>query len=411
MGSTAVEGFKVPEWLNSKFMSEVLSKEKEKKVNAIHIEVNPAVGKGDNYLSTLYRITAECKNGNENTKYYVILKTLPEGEMVQKILEDLNGFKKEVQMYEVVFPAMYSMMKSIFGKLQPISARCFPCREENILVLEDLQHLDYKMANRYNGLDLDHCKVTVRALARFHALSLALHKKDPSIMDVYEETFYADRKQTESYISSKFSALVPEVESWPGYEHYAEKVRKLGQSGFSRLVEIVKPKKNSLNVLNHGDCWVNNMMFHYCPVSGKVDDVRFVDFQIARFSSPVLDLQYFICNSPTDEVRFQCRDTLLKEYHKELVGYMKALKLDCDVITLEQLNEEFEEKNFFGLMTACTILCSAMAQPSDLPDLSEIKEDHLEKGGKTPMAKAYNGRRFREIFEKMLVFYEKKGLL
>lgn len=45
------------------------------------------------------------------------------------------------------------------------------------LVLEDLAPLGYRMADRLVGLDLEHCRLAMRNLAKFHASSVAVCEK------------------------------------------------------------------------------------------------------------------------------------------------------------------------------------------------------------------------------------------
>jgi hypothetical protein len=155
------------------------------------------------------------------------------------------------------------------------------------------------------------------------------------------------------------------------------------------------------------------MMFHYSQKTGKVDDVRLVDFQLARFSSPVLDLQYFLCTSTNDEVRFRQRDHLLSEYHAELRDTLEVLDLDPDQYTLEQLKEEFEEKEVFGLLVVCCTLWAMLASPSDVPDFSQMTEEDFNPNDTTwqPLDKALSGSRYREVLQTFLRHYENKGIL
>lgn len=49
--------------------------------------------------------------------------------------------------------------------------------DPTLLVMEDLAPLGYRMACRQTGLDLSHCILAIRGLARFHATSIALCEK------------------------------------------------------------------------------------------------------------------------------------------------------------------------------------------------------------------------------------------
>ena len=404
-------------WINTELLEEIISSDLKKQVHVTNFEVTRAVPKGENYLSVLYRVAAEYKENEASTgtnKFYMIMKTLPEGELMQGFLEEMKGFEKEARMYTEVLPLMYQLVKNRKGKIDLFSARRLTCSKEDIIVMEDLKHLDYKMALRKEGLDLDHCKIALRSVARFHAASLAVHKSDPKLIESYTEGLYRDHEDKERRDLSKrtmnnnLEELASAVETWPGYEKYGDKLRKIIPNSTERMINIVKPKKNSFNVLNHGDCWVNNMLFHYNPENGKVDDVRFVDFQISRYSSPALDLHYFLCNCPNNDVRMHHKDTLLEEYHRELYEYCKVLKVESDVITLDQLKNEYEEKNFFGLLTACTVLCVIIADAESMPDTKDLTEKDMENN--VFSRNAVRGRRFRDIFQKLLVYYDEKGL-
>jgi thiamine kinase-like enzyme len=419
MGSTNSGEVVIPSWLNYEFLAEILSEAKDKNISVTNMDVKAAVGKGDNYLSTLYRVTlefSESKDGNEVNNYSLVIKTLPPGDILQKLLRIINGFEKELQMYNITLPALHRIMMGVSANanFRSLSARYLPTKKRDMIVLEDLQQFGYKMANRQTGLDLEHCKLTVRALARLHAGSVALHKTDPSSMNMYLESMFADTEEQRAFMNrfgQNLNFLASKIDAWSGYEHYGNKIRKLIPTALDRMIHCTKPKEVSLNVLNHGDCWTNNIMFHYCPKTGQVDDVRFVDFQLLRFSSPALDLQYFLCTSTNDEVRFRQRGYLLREYHAELRDTLEALGLDPDQYTLQQLYDDFEETEIFGLLIVCSYLCSMLASSNEVPDFSELKEEYAVEDDTHPMVKALEGSRFKEVLCTFFHHYESKGLL
>lgn len=60
-----------------------------------------------------------------------------------------------------------------------LNARVFHAQLEDpsFLVLEDLAAQGFRMADKRSGLDLDHCILVMRGLAKFHATSVAVYEK------------------------------------------------------------------------------------------------------------------------------------------------------------------------------------------------------------------------------------------
>jgi predicted GNAT family acetyltransferase len=165
------------------------------------------------------------------------------------------------------------------------------------------------------------------------------------------------------FTASNINALANAVERWPGFEKYGDKLRLIIPTFCDRIADIVKPVPDSLSVLNHGDFWTNNMMFHYCPETGKPDQVRFVDFQLTRYSTLVLDLQYFIHTSASEQERSEYTEHLLQVYHTELQDTLRKRGCDHHIYTFEQLKTEYKDRSFFGLIIACTLLTVVLVDP------------------------------------------------
>lgn len=77
---------------------------------------------------------------------------------------------------------MMDTLKKMSNLLEPahrINARIFYVQKEYpvFLVIEDLATLGFRMADRQAGLDLPHCLLAMRGLARFHASSVAICEK------------------------------------------------------------------------------------------------------------------------------------------------------------------------------------------------------------------------------------------
>ena len=79
-----------------------------------------------------------------------------------------------------------------------------------LLVLEDLAPMGYKMSELEDGLDLEHCLLALRILARYHAASAVLHSQEPSIMKFCHSSVFEEpeaQKCVTKFVSGKLSLI------------------------------------------------------------------------------------------------------------------------------------------------------------------------------------------------------------
>jgi thiamine kinase-like enzyme len=89
----------------------------------------------------------------------------------------------------------------------------------------------------------------------------------------------------------------------------------------------------------HSDLWINNILFH-TNESGKVDDVKFIDFQISYMSSPLSDLVFFLCISM--ERSLQYMDEMLELYRKTIINILEESGCNANQFSKEQFDERLK---------------------------------------------------------------------
>lgn len=72
-----------------------------------------------------------------------------------------------------------SKMNEVLENKYPLNGKGLYGQEVDpvFLAIEDLAPLGFKMANRIQGLDMEHCLIAIRGLARFHASSVRVIEK------------------------------------------------------------------------------------------------------------------------------------------------------------------------------------------------------------------------------------------
>lgn len=314
---------------------------------------------GENYGSTFLMADAHYQDGDKGVfTVPVVCKRLPPTEYLQKTFNVDVSFPKEVNFYRVVAPAMTELQRELripdaeritaFPKLYGarIGGGADPAVVDGdaIMVLEDLAVAGYRCGDRNRGLDLEHCKLAVRELARFHALGLALRRLRPAVFGApaFQDAcaFFMHNRADEHAVAS---------------ENFCNACVDLVLAEIPEIVDVVdaarlrraavRPRDPAAHVIRepfacvvHTDFWVNNMMFAY-DEHGRPDRLKMVDFQLTEVGSPASDLVFFVYSS-ADAAALAHVDGLLREYHAELLRYARLHGLDVADMHWEAFERE-----------------------------------------------------------------------
>lgn len=273
-------------WIDNEFLEQVLGTSLEDEIKVEDYQVTAAVGAGDNYLSILYKTAVQFRTSgsDEQQERHLMIKGEPTSKILLEMIEDMGVFRKEITMYGQCLPAMHKALREYFPEDTPyVAPDSYKCYRENTLVMEDLGESGYKMANRQNQLDFDHCAATLRTLARFHALSVKVKEEDPELIESVTSEFYVEenREKMAQFLEAVFPVLAQVVEKWGDRARFAPFLRDFGEFIWEKLIYLVRKSEN-FNVLNHGDMWVNNIMFKYTE-DNVVENAKLVDFQLTRY--------------------------------------------------------------------------------------------------------------------------------
>ncbi|XP_046803065.1 uncharacterized protein LOC111690962 [Lucilia cuprina] len=345
----------IPKHLNLDFFEEIVE-------NAVQ-EANPLIKRifikmgssaGDNYCSLIYRVlisyTLSDNSGLEHT-ISVIIKSMPVTKSID-FLEDMKVFLKEKIFYYHVLP----IMEIFTNDRKQFGAKLYQClkRPINTLVFQDLGSLGYGLASRERGMDENHASLVLKRLAQFHSISLVVKQKDPSLFKCFNSGILAkgaiqrDNSTFYCLIKASCEALIDLAKTWKGYEDICRKLENHLKNLRSKLEQMQKPQEQEFQVLNHGDMWVNNMMFRYDNVNcQQPQDVVFVDFQMSIWGSPGIDLNYFFYTSLPVKLLKEKREHFIELYYEELQSSLKKLNYE-KIPTLQQIRNEVRKRELFG---------------------------------------------------------------
>ena len=112
---------------------------------------------------------------------------------------------------------------------------------------------------------------------------------------------------------------------------------------------------------------------------GVPDSIVLIDWQIARFAAPALDVSHFLFFNTTREVR-RDMEGLLRSYHDALSGRLRAV--GCDPSALypwEQFQRQMKERAAFGALFAMFGLPALLAGDMDVDMASSASDNFMEK--------------------------------
>lgn len=259
----------VPEFLTSDYFQDILRKyNKDKNLKVSSNKVGPCGGVGDAFASTMYRVEifATQKNDEIMKHVNVIVKMLPALQLARDKLGEgsYNVHEKEMEIFQKVLPEFRKILKSA-GEIKSVFPRAIAVdRLNGVLVLEDLSLKRFKMADRKVGLDLQHMKLALESLARFHAPSIILLDKYPKIFDKFDIGMFSRKTSAfHNFFCGNMNALTAEVSTWKDFEVYAQKLETLKENVLENSYNVFDNEPGEMKVLAHGDFWLNNVMFQY----------------------------------------------------------------------------------------------------------------------------------------------------
>lgn len=147
-----------------------------------------------------------------------------------------------------------------------------------------------------------------------------------------------------------YEYFVSSIRNYGGCEAYADKIAKWNQMKLlTAYIDISEPMRGGFQVLNHGDPWLNNMMFKFDEEHNPID-VKMVDYQLPFWGTPSGDLLYLLITSVADDVKVDHFDDLIESYQEELSSALKKVNYDQHIPTLSELHIDLIEKGYFGML-------------------------------------------------------------
>lgn len=238
---------------------------KARGIDNFDYNVEFACGKGDNYIANIFRVL--IKDTEKENNISVIVKTLVKTSR-QDTFNELH--KREVTVYNEVIP-MFETVQHYLGDDKVVFPKCFYSNAEKgkeILILEDMTAQGFAMDKtilKSEKLDYLQVRLVLTELAKFHSLSFICEEKKSESFDklkgqfddIIFESSFLDKSKLKDYFPDCYEMSLKVINNLDAKEKLEQVKSKL----LLIMRKYVQPSKH--NVLCHGDCWINNILFKH----------------------------------------------------------------------------------------------------------------------------------------------------
>ncbi|XP_054725339.1 uncharacterized protein LOC129235496 [Anastrepha obliqua] len=409
---TPVQNFENPKWLTAELFEKLLKDTVANYKSIKSFEAKPALAAGENYATIMLRVNIDIElvDGTPKSLSYM-LKLPQQNEVFQDIMRKHNIFEVEHRMYHEVVPE-FELLYRLSGIELNFSAKCHNIEtpsEFGVILLQDLRPFGYKNANRLEGLDLEHTKAVLERLAQWHAASAVRVETKGLYPELFMKGMYTESSldSFESFMVSIKSLVLESVKAIEGSGAYIGSVANTLDKMMGELLRTSGYDPSEFNVLNHGDCWCNNVMFKY-DSEGKIEDTLIVDYQMINYGSPAKDLHYFLTSSTRLDLKVNRFDYFIKFYHDNLVKNLKLLKYPKKLPTLKEIHIAMIKYGLWGFSAALGVMAAALLESNSDANMDSFLGD-TDAGVRFRNA-LYTNPSYRKHMEILVPFMNNRGV-
>ncbi|KAH8382882.1 hypothetical protein KR009_005692 [Drosophila setifemur] len=381
--------------------------------------VQSTLGNGDRILAVLpsihliqyrnctmllpIRVKVQLKDYSVKNLYF-ILKAEHGNNFQAKIMGQLKLFLREHHVYHNVLPKFEELYQAAGQKIS-FGPRAFKLDQPigvHYILLEDLKVLGYKNVLRSEGFNLKCLKQVLRKLAQFHAASVVYVERHGEFNKLLTQGVYTQANSPILRELTDPGAFLSQLRRLRLGDKFHKRFVEKEQDLIDRILQLHAPDPEQFNVLNHCDCWVNNVMFKLDD-SANVEDTALLDFQMVKYGSPANDLYYTILSSAEKDIKLTKFDNMVQYYFYHLLDNLKVLNYKGN---LPQLQDIRDGLNKYGL--AAYVVVTRVLPISLLNQFEDESNDRYESKMKCSM---FTNRKYIQAMKEILPWMEERSLL
>ncbi|XP_062551783.1 uncharacterized protein LOC134217042 [Armigeres subalbatus] len=260
---------------------------------------------------------------NEDDREFVMWCKVPPNDDQRS----LALFKREVFFYREILPDFYEFQTEkgvsresgagFYGVPKCYLAHCDTENDEPeaAIILEYDENYEKWGWDKAKPIDLDHAKVLMEQLGRFHAVSFAMKSQKPEFFEKFtlRDALVRNDDLITMMKESFDRALIFMRPQFPAEYDTSQRIKE----DVFRELTVDSETKDPYCVVSHGDFWIINFIYKHGK-NNAATNVIITDWQSSRYASPLLDLGYFFFICVGAQFRKDHLDNMLQHYHNAL---------------------------------------------------------------------------------------------
>lgn len=225
--------------------------------------------KTDNYMGFVTSISVAYSQSGKQHETSLVAKLNPASSGMQTFFGS-KAFMKEIGFYSQIIPELNKELAKLGERKlhTPRFLHAVLVEKSEIIYFDDQRNENFKMFDRMKGMDKAHTELIINELARWHAAShfflsrtenrnIDIIQKYPCLQELFDSDETEEKK--EQGWSDFTQSTVHMANAHEGYEYVAKYLKEKGQC--YKLFSSQLKDTNLANVISHGDCWINNLLF------------------------------------------------------------------------------------------------------------------------------------------------------
>ncbi|KAL4705985.1 hypothetical protein ACJJTC_004964 [Scirpophaga incertulas] len=231
---------------------------KDEGLTACDVNVKDISTNGGNYMGSLQEIQLKGLSPTGQKEINLFLKNKLVVEEFNELIDD--AYNREAFCYNELIN-IYNVLQedaNIPTEERFRTVKCYKESNIDVTILENLTKKGYTTPNRLDAVSFEFASETLKQLAKFHALSFALRKRNPEFFEKHIKplrSIYNLDEKWHKFIKQVFDNAVVHLDTESRnklVEHYPKMIE--------RFIQFVNISDDDAICLCHGDFRPNNIM-------------------------------------------------------------------------------------------------------------------------------------------------------